>query len=240
MSGLQIERLAEAADAPFPPTSHALYRPNGLLAWGGGLEPTRLLNAYRQGIFPWYSEDEPILWWSPAPRCVIYPAEIHLSRRTRRRYNTGNYQITADTAFRDVIKACSQPRKGQPGTWITYALQTAFEQLHRSGHAHSVELWQDHRLIGGVYGLAIGKVFFGESMFSRETDASKIALVALCRQLSEWNYGLLDCQVTNPHLTSLGAVEIPRHEFESCIADLVARLQSSGSWTKDFKTDVRW
>jgi len=240
LTRLHLPCLGPDPTDPFPPAAAALSHPNGLLAWGGGLEPERLLSAYRQGIFPWYAEGEPILWWSPAPRCVIFPRSVHLSRRTRRRYNACRYRITADTAFAEVISACAAPRRGAAGTWITAALQEAFNRLHIDGHAHSVEVWRDSRLVGGVYGLALGSVFFGESMFSRETDASKIALVALCRQLQAWQFSILDCQVPNPHLRSLGAVDIPRQEFEQHLREGVRRPAVPAPWTSAFAVKSRW
>jgi leucyl/phenylalanyl-tRNA---protein transferase len=240
MNRLQLTRLGADPDAPFPPTREALLRPNGLLAWGGGLEPQRLLAAYRLGIFPWYSQGEPILWWSPAPRCVIFPAAVHLSQRTRRRFNTGVYRLSADTAFSGVIAACAEPRKGDPGTWITPELRLAFEALHQGGSAHSVEVWRGPELVGGIYGLALGRVFFGESMFSRATDASKIALTALCRHLVARNFGLLDCQVPNPHLKSLGAVSLSRLQFENLLRLLAKPPFHPGRWTDDFEAGQRW
>ncbi len=240
MNMLHLPNLGADPAAPFPSTAEALLRPNGLLAWGGDLQPERLLSAYRLGIFPWYTDGEPILWWSPAPRCVIFPSAVHLSRRTRRRYHTGGYRVTADTAFSEVVTACAAPRKGESGTWITAAMQRAFKRLHQFGHAHAVEVWRDKQLLGGIYGLALGKVFFGESMFSRETDASKIALVALCRQLAAWQFVLLDCQVPNPHLQSLGAVTLPRADFERRLQQLVAQPCEPGPWTERFTVSARW
>ena len=240
MSELHLPMLGDAADAPFPPTADALLHPNGLLAWGGDLHPKRLLNAYRRGIFPWYSDDEPILWWSPAPRCVLLPERVHLSRRTRRRYNSGAFHITADTVFEQVIKACAAPRKPGEGTWITAAMQEAFLKLHHQGHAHAVEVWKDGQLVGGIYGLALGRMFFGESMFSRKSDASKIALIALCRQLVHWDFPLLDCQVPNPHLKSMGAVVISRDDFETKLAEAVNTPFLAGSWTERFNETARW
>jgi len=235
-----LPRLGDDPAAPFPLTRDALRSPNGLLAWGGDLHPQRLLAAYRAGIFPWYSAGQPVLWWSPAPRCVIYPEQAHLSRRTRRRYNSGLYRLSADTAFEAVISGCARPRAGESGTWITAELHRAFVQLHDMGHAHSIEVWHQDELCGGIYGLAIGSAFFGESMFSRATDASKIALLALCRQLAAWNYGLLDCQVGNPHLFRMGAVEIDRQTFEAELSYLVERDQPVGAWTDRVNFMPRW
>jgi leucyl/phenylalanyl-tRNA--protein transferase len=237
---LDLPRLGVQPDAPFPPPGLALAVPNGLLAWGGDLQPDRLLSAYRQGIFPWYTEGQPVLWWSPAPRCVILPGDVYLSTRTRRRYNSGRYRVTADQAFEDVIRACAQPRDYDSGTWITGDMLRAYVQLHHMGHAHSVEVWEDSRLAGGIYGLAIGRAFFGESMFSRQVDASKIALLALCRQLEDWSFGLLDCQVSNPHLLRMGAVELSRTEFLERLTELVANPGTPGSWSGKFSTGLRW
>lgn len=237
---LDLPRLGEDPDAPFPPGREALDAPNGLLAWGGDLHPRRLLAAYRAGIFPWYSEGQPLLWWSPAPRCVILPGEVHLSRRTRRRYNSGRYRLSADTAFAQVIAACAEPRAYERGTWITAEMQAAFTRLHRMGHAHSVEVWEGEALRGGIYGLAVGAVFFGESMFSRSVDASKIALVALCRLLEDERFGLLDCQVGNPHLFRMGAVQLSRGDFEKQLAQLVDEPRETGSWRERAAFGARW
>lgn len=240
MNSLQLPRLGAGPNSPFPSTGEALERPNGLLAWGGGLEPERLLAAYRMGIFPWFSPDEPILWWSPAPRCVLVPAQVHLSRRTRRRFNTGEFTLTADSAFREVISGCAEPRGENPGTWITAELQEGFNQLHDEGYAHSIEVWREQNLVGGIYGLALGEMFFGESMFSRETDASKIALVALCRQLESWGFGLLDCQVPNKHLKSMGAIRISRLDFEHQLQHLIQQPGHHGSWSQCFTASECW
>lgn len=203
---------------------------------GGDLSSVRLVNAYRHGIFPWYGEGEPILWWSPAPRCVLYPDRVHLSRRLRRRYNQAELTLTADLAFARVITACAQARQDNSGTWITGAMQQAYTELHQSGIAHSVEIWRGDELAGGIYGLALGKVFFGESMFSRVNDASKIALVALCRQLQRWGFSLVDCQVSNPHLLRMGAEEISRVEFQKHLD------QTGGTdhWQTEFQVASRW
>jgi leucyl/phenylalanyl-tRNA--protein transferase len=237
---IDLPRLGDEPDAPFPRTRDALDLPNGLLAWGGDLHPQRLLAAYRAGIFPWYSEGQPLLWWSPAPRCVIFPDQVHLSRRTRRRYNSGRYRLTADCAFAQVLAACAGPRAHDAGTWLTADMQQAYAELHRMGYGHSVEVWQGETLCGGIYGLAMGSVFFGESMFSQCTDASKIALVALCRQLEAWNYGLLDCQVGNPHLFRMGAVEIGRRTFEHWLGDLLSHQREPSSWSERACFATRW
>jgi leucyl/phenylalanyl-tRNA--protein transferase len=225
---LDLPRLDADPCAPFPTPGEALSVPSGLLAWGGDLHPDRLLAAYRKGIFPWYEENQPILWWSPAPRCVILPGEIHVSSRTRRQ------------AFAEVMQQCAQPRNYDTGTWITTDMMKAYTELHHLGHAHSVEIWDDSGLAGGIYGLAIGAAFFGESMFSRQVDASKIALIALCRQLVAWSFGLLDCQISNPHLLRMGAIEISRQDFESRLADLLSQAGKPGSWRDEFQPDNRW
>ena len=237
---LDLHRLDDDPEAPFPPVSEALDSPNGLLAWGGDLSPGRLLNAYRAGIFPWYSAGQPILWWSPAPRCVLFPPDVYLSRRTRRRYNSGAYRVSADTAFDRVIQACAGPRKSEPGTWITPEMATAYRLLHRMGFAHSFEVWHENELAGGIYGLALGSLFFGESMFSHRTDAGKLALVALCRQLHSWGFGLLDCQVGNPHLFHMGATELPRADFERLLKEPGPNPGLTGRWTDRFTPESRW
>lgn len=231
-----IPILGVDPESDFPPVDTALEYPPGLLAVGGDLSPARLLNAYKHGIFPWYSEDEPILWWSPAPRCVLYPDKVHISRRLRRRYNQGLYSLTADTHFPDVIKACAEPRQHQQGTWITEEMRSAYIRLHQLGHAHCVEVWSEGKLVGGIYGLAIGGVFFGESMFSRVPDASKIALVALCQQLQQWGFEVLDCQVKNAHLASMGAVEVSRRKFQQHLQ----AAQSGDHWQAGFTVKPRW
>ncbi len=231
-----IVLLAEDPESPFPPAGHALDNPQGLLAIGGDLSPARLINAYRQGIFPWYSDDQPILWWSPVPRCVIFPGAVHVSRRLRRRYNQGRFSLSADRSFARVIEACAAPRRDFEGTWITADMQAAYIRLHKMGIAHSVEVHFEDELAGGIYGLALGRVFFGESMFSSFVDASKIALVALCRQLHRWGFTLLDCQVSNPHLLSMGAQEISRQVFERYLIT----AGEADCWGEDFDCAERW
>lgn len=217
-------------DEAFPPLGHALKEPNGLLALGGDLSTTRLLNAYRQGIFPWYGRGEPILWWSPDPRCVFHPASVHVSRSLRKALNKKDYTLTFDRAFEAVIRACAEPRLGQDGTWLTPAMLTAYTLLHHQGWAHSVEVWREDALIGGVYGVAIGAAFFGESMFSRAPNASKIALVSLAQQLAAWNFTLLDAQVGSPHLYTLGAANLPRDEFLQRLREALALPGRSEAW----------
>lgn len=201
----------------FPPLEQALEEPDGLLAAGGDLSPARLLQAYRLGIFPWFSEGEPILWWSPEPRCVIYPDQLHISRSLKRHLNKCDYQVRYDTAFSQVMEACAAPRDDGAGTWITEEMLAAYQRLHQLGHAHSVEIWRNGRLIGGLYGIAIGRIFFGESMFSRETNGSKLAITHLCQRLHQQGYFLLDCQVYSDHLASLGAQCISRVAFQALL-----------------------
>ena len=201
-------------DQPFPPLEAAEDEPNGLLAVGGDLSTPRLLNAYRHGIFPWFSEGQPILWWSPNPRMVLFPDRLRVSRSLKKALRNKPFEITFDSRFDAVIRACSRPRKGDPGTWITPEMQGAYSRLHTQGHAHSVEVWQQGQLVGGLYGIALGRVFFGESMFSRVTNASKIALTALCSSALDWGIELIDCQVYTDHLLSMGAEEITRENFQ--------------------------
>jgi len=200
-------------EAPFPDVGHALKDPNGLLAIGGDLSPARLLRAYRHGIFPWYSDDQPILWWSPDPRTVLYPHHLKVSRSLRRTLKRKIFAVTADSAFRRVIECCAEPRADGGGTWLTGEMIEAYCSLHTMGHAHSIETWYQGELVGGLYGLSLGKVFFGESMFSRRSDASKVAFVHLVEHLQTWGYELIDCQVASAHLSSLGAEAIPRRDF---------------------------
>jgi len=199
--------------ATFPAVDRALREPDGLLAAGGRLSAEWLLAAYRSGIFPWYSEGQPILWWSPDPRAVLFPERLKVSRSLRRTLKKAAFTVTMDRAFRAVVEACAEPRKDSMGTWITPDMMDAYCRLHELGIAHSVEYWQKERLVGGLYGVAVGRVFFGESMFSRETDASKVAFVHLVRQLQAWGYPLIDCQVGSHYLTGFGAENISRPEF---------------------------
>jgi len=206
----------------FPPLSSALTEPNGLLAAGGDLSPQRLLAAYRQGIFPWYSPGDPILWWSPDPRMVLIPDRMRITRSLAKTLRNADYQVRLDTRFAEVVVACAEaPRTGQQGTWITREMQDAYCRLHQAGHAHSVETWIDGELAGGLYGIAVGRAFFGESMFARRRDASKIALAHLCAHLKRRDFGIIDCQMETAHLTSLGAMPIPRARFAAALARLV-------------------
>lgn len=237
---LDLPNLDDAADDQFPPTSSALEFPNGLLAWGGSLNPVRLEAAYRKGIFPWYSEGEPVLWWTPSPRCMLDLKAVYISKRTRRRLRKGDYRVAADTAFDKIVASCAAPRPERPSTWITQEMMEAYSGLHEMGLAHSVEVWREDELVGGMYGLAIGHMFFGESMFSLETDSSKVALITLCRQLEAWGFGPMDCQVGNPHLYSMGAVEIERAEFEEKLARFTSRPRPTGSWRETFNPAFQW
>ena len=215
----------------FPPVEQALRDPNGLLCAGADLSPQRLLAAYRNGIFPWYSPGEPILWWSPDPRMALVPGELRITRSLRRRLQQGDFEVRLDSAFSSVINACaSTPRPGQSGTWITREMRAAYLALHELGYAHSVETWVGDQLVGGLYGLAIGRMFYGESMFAHRTDASKIAFAHLGRFLREHDYGLIDCQMSTPHLASLGAREIPRAAFLARLRTLCATPGLTGRW----------
>jgi leucyl/phenylalanyl-tRNA--protein transferase len=217
--------------APFPPVRSALREPNGLLAAGGDLSAARLLEGYRQGIFPWFSEGDPILWWSPDPRMVLFPAELKVSRSLGKTLRNRRYEVRFDSAFGRVLASCAAPRKGEPGTWIGDAMIEAYRELYRLGHAHSVETWIDDELAGGLYGVAIGRVFFGESMFSRVRDASKIALAALVARLKDDGFGLIDCQMHTRHLETLGAREIPRERFSRLLEELIHYPRSPGTWS---------
>lgn len=205
--------LLDLEDPQFPDPRNALAEPDGLLAAGGNLFPPTLLSAYRQGIFPWYQDDDPILWWSPATRCVLNPAQFHCSKSLGKSLRRKDYSVTTNSAFESVINACSDPRDMEGGTWITEEMTEAYIQLHYQGYAHSVEVWRDDVLIGGLYGLAVGNLFCGESMFSRSADASKIAMAHLCRWGAESGLELIDCQLVNPHLLSLGAEPLSRELF---------------------------
>lgn len=225
-------RLDDAADAPFPPAETAMRAPDGLLALGGDLTPQRLLNAYAGGIFPWFNAGEPILWWSPDPRMVFHTDGVHLSRRFIRQLRGLPWHLTADTAFAAVMRACAAaPRPGQDGTWISPAMLDAYCELHRLGHAHSVEVWEGDALVGGIYGVGIGAMFFGESMFSARSGGSKLALAALSRLLHAQGVGLLDAQVENAHLLRMGAVHMPRKAFLAHVREAVGREgPDAGVW----------
>lgn len=219
--------------SPFPTVDTALTDPNGLLVAGEELSPERIIEAYRLGIFPWFSPGEPVLWWSPDPRMVLEPSEFKLSRSLGRRIRKADYEIRVDTCFRRVMEYCGEPRPGQRGTWIGQAMIEVYARLHELGHAHSIETWIDGELAGGLYGLAIGKMFYGESMFSRRADASKLALAHLCRQLDKWHFGLIDCQMETPHLASLGARTMTRATFSQLVKRLVELEHIPGPWRFD-------
>lgn len=212
-------------DTPFPPSERALKSPNGLLAAGGNLSVPRLLEAYRSGIFPWFNPGEPILWWCPDPRMVLIPGELRVSRSLAKLLRRGYLEVRCDTVFEQVMRGCAAPRAksraGHSGTWIGEDMIKAYCLLHQQGYAHSVETWLDGRLVGGLYGVSIGRMFYGESMFSDVSNASKIALAHLARQLERWRFGMIDCQMSTPHLASLGAREIPRSEFIARVQELI-------------------
>jgi len=220
-------------DTPFPPAEQALRSPNGLLAAGGSLAPERLLDAYRHGIFPWFNPGDPILWWSPDPRMVLFPEEFKISRSLRKTLRSKIFEVRTDTAFEQVMRACAAPRDARGGTWITEGMIAAYVCLHRMGVAHSVETWRDNELVGGLYGISIGRMFYGESMFSRSKDASKVALAHLAAQLQRWGYGMIDCQMHTSHLASLGAREIPRKEFIRHLQELTCYPDFATRWQFD-------
>lgn len=214
----------------FPPVDQAFREPDGLLAVGGDLRPERLILAYREGIFPWYEPGGPILWWSPDPRMVLRPDEAHCSRSLRRTMRRRPFEIRMDCDFETVIRQCAGLREQREGTWITPAMQQAYIRLHALGHAHSVEVWRDGRMTGGLYGVSVGPMFFGESMFSLESSASRIAFLALARQLQEWEFRLIDCQVPTPHLESLGARAVPRSDFIRTLHEYRDQPGRPGPW----------
>jgi leucyl/phenylalanyl-tRNA--protein transferase len=214
----------------FPPVAQALVEPNGLLAAGGDLSPERILCAYRAGIFPWFESGQPILWWSPDPRCVLRPERFHVATSLRRSARSSGFELTFNRACTEVIDACAERRNGQSGTWITNEMKQAYKGLHASGWVHSVEVWQGQTLVGGIYGLASGAAFFGESMFSRVSDASKIAMMALCRVLLRQSFVLLDCQVASPHLMTLGAELMRRTEFSGLLAEVNRSPDRAAFW----------
>ena len=220
-------------DQKFPLVESALVDPDGLLAIGGCLSTERLVNAYQRGIFPWYSPGEPILWWSPNPRLVLFPEKLIISRSLGKTIRKGRFKITFDRAFRQVMQYCAAPRSKELGTWITEDILSAYTNLHQQGIAHSIETWQDEELVGGLYGVAIGQVFFGESMFHRATDASKVAFCHLVEKLLDWNYQLIDCQVHTRHLISLGAEEINRLDFSSLLQRYGSVQPYNNAWNKE-------
>jgi leucyl/phenylalanyl-tRNA--protein transferase len=224
---------ANPSDLRFPPVEQA--SPEGLLAVGGDLRPERLLEAYRHGIFPWYSDNQPILWWSPNPRTVLFPDKLHISRSLKRSLRPGLFSVTLDRCFRDVMRHCAEPRPQYPdgGTWITAEMLTSYTRLHELGYAHSVETWQEGQLVGGLYGVALGGAFFAESMFTRVPDASKVALVSLVRQLQAWGFHLMDCQQSSPHVQAFGAENIPRHKFLDHLTLALALPERHERWQFD-------
>ena len=231
---------SHVSDQPFPPVETAWIEPNGLLAFGGDLSTTRLINAYKSGIFPWYNSDEPIYWWSPNPRAVLYPAKIRLSRSLRKSIRNKGYTISFDQQFSMVVDSCAAPRMHSGGTWITNEMSQAYSRLHQLGSAHSVEVWNsDKELVGGLYGVASGGVFSGESMFSKEPDTSKIAFIALAWHMQHWGYSLIDCQIENPHLMGMGAENISRKEYLGILK--TTREFSHSSWNFENDLDLsRW
>ncbi|MEO6929230.1 MAG: leucyl/phenylalanyl-tRNA--protein transferase [Casimicrobiaceae bacterium] len=226
-----IARLA--AGTPFPPLEQAARDPDGLLAVGGDLGVARLVDAYSRGIFPWFSDGQPVLWWSPDPRMVLFVDEFVVSRSLRKRVQSGAFEIRVDTAFKQVMNACAQPRDGQQGTWITRAIRDAYAALHATGYAHSFEAWRDGELVGGLYGIALGRVFFGESMFTRVPDASKVALAHLVARMRELNVPMIDCQQQTRHLASLGARPIPRTVFAARLRELIHSTEAPAGWGVD-------
>jgi leucyl/phenylalanyl-tRNA--protein transferase len=221
------------AEDPFPPVEEAMRDPNGLLAAGADLSPARLIDAYSHGIFPWFGDEDPLLWWSPDPRMVLFVDEVRVSRSLRRTLRSGRFTVTADRAFSAVMLGCAQPRDGQEGTWITTEMRAAYARLAAMGYAHSAEAWIGDQLVGGLYGVAIGRAFFGESMFARVPDASKVAFVTLVRQLQRWGFRLIDCQMATAHLASLGAREIPRSEFVAEVRSAAAEPPVPAPWVLD-------
>jgi leucyl/phenylalanyl-tRNA--protein transferase len=217
---------------PFPPVERALKNPNGLLAAGADLSVERLLDAYRRGVFPWYSNGQPPLWWSPDPRMVLFCEELRVPRSLAKSVRNKGYEVRIDSAFPDVLKGCAEPRKYQAGTWLGPDMHVAYARLHQEGYAHSFETWLGGELVGGLYGVALGRMFYGESMFSRATDASKVALVALVQHLRHKGFPLIDCQMHTPLLESLGAREIPRREFLRALASLVNYPEPPSKWMK--------
>ena len=230
---LRLPLLAADPNAPFPDPRSALREPDGLLAFGGDLSPARLLDAYQHGIFPWYADDQPILWWSPDPRTVFRSDGVHLSRRFRRDLRTLDWTIRVDTAFDSVVLNCANsPRSGQSGTWITPPMRAAYLELHRLGHAHAIEVWEGALLVGGLYGVAVGRMFFAESMFSAVSGGSKVAMAALAAILRGWGWPLFDAQVESPHLVRMGADTLPRVDFVIVVARQSAWRAEVGPWTQ--------
>lgn len=238
---MSLTWLPASVDSKFPPIDHAFE--DGLLAAGGDLSASRLIDAYQQGIFPWFNRNDPILWWSPDPRMVLFTDQIKVSRSLKKTLRTTAIKVTMDRAFADVISSCAAPRPNQGDntddiTWIHPDMIDAYTQLHQQGIAHSVECWHEGQLIGGLYGIAIGQVFFGESMFSIMANSSKIALVALCQQLQRWGFPLIDCQIYSEHLASMGAREIVRKDFIGYLDNYCPSVMSDGLWQCDLDLPV--
>ena len=238
MASRTIPWLDDVAD--FPDAASALQEPNGLVAAGGALSPEWLLAAYRRGLFPWFNEDEPILWWSPNPRLVLFPHEIRIRRSLRRILRQHRFEVRIDTDFPAVIAACAKPRESGAGTWILPIMQAAYCRMFDLGYAHSVECWLEGRLVGGLYGMALGRVFFGESMFSLETDASKVALIHLARLLAAKDFAMIDCQMSTAHLRSMGAREISRDEFCAGLERWVSFIEPPRRWPADLAASIDW
>lgn len=241
MNALRLPALdPDEPSAPFPKPSESLRQPNGLLAVGGCLSPKRLLNAYRAGIFPWYDPDQSILWWSPDPRTVFATDAVHVSRSLQRQIRKADYAVTLDRAFSEVITCCAaMPRPGQDGTWLGRDMRAAFTALHRIGYAHSVEVWRHGHVVGGVYGVATGRIFFGESMFSVEPNGSKLALAHLAEQLAAWDFPIIDGQIGSPHLYRMGAFDLPRPAFLELLAENTSRPGAPGPWNFDISVPYR-
>ncbi|HET7267820.1 MAG TPA: leucyl/phenylalanyl-tRNA--protein transferase [Oleiagrimonas sp.] len=234
MTDIPIAWIRPGSVPRFPPPAQALREPDGLLALGGDLAPPRLLAAYRHGIFPWYGPEEPILWWSPDPRCVFHTDAVHVSRRLRRQLRQCAWTVTIDQAFTEVMQRCAAPRAGQGGgTWIVDDMLDAYTTLHRQGHAHSIEVWDGKRMVGGLYGVAVGRLFCGESMFSEVSGGSKAALVCLAALLQRWNMPLLDAQVGNGHLYRMGAMDMSRDAFLDQLALLASAQPDAGAFRLD-------
>jgi leucyl/phenylalanyl-tRNA---protein transferase len=221
---------------PFPPVDRALDEPNGLLAAGGGLSVARLVDAYSRGIFPWFNEGDPVLWWCPEPRMILPTSGVRISRSLGRRLARRDYEVTIDKAFVEVLHACAAPRRDETGTWLVPVMRRAYQRLHAAALAHSIEIWIDGDLAGGLYGVSLGRMFFGESMFARRTDASKMALAWLAAQLARWGVPMIDCQMRTDHLASLGAIELPRADFVRRVAALV---QESAPTSWQFDEDLK-
>ncbi len=222
---------------PFPPVEQALEHPDGLLAAGGTLSMKRLVDAYSRGIFPWFNDGDPVLWWSPDPRAVLVPSRLHVSHSLRKKLKKDAFHVTIDAAYSRVLDGCAAPRADDSGTWLTAQMRRAYTSLHVAGLAHSIEVWMDGELAGGIYGVAIGRMFFGESMFSRRTDASKIAMARLAAQLDRWDFPMIDCQLETEHLLSLGAEGIPRRQFVHDVERLVTQAEPSWQLDEDLRGD---